>query len=572
MRIRLISALWALVFATYPAFAQEVQNRNNTEFPDTEAIISEGQDPGAQDPQPNTNIVVPGQRQVVQPTQEPPPTEYAGPTPFAYDLFTGQFSAERGLTINPDYVVKPGDQILVRMWGAQSFEGVQKVDLQGNIFLPEVGPIPVDGIRNAELQPRILSFVRRVFTERVQVYTNLLSTQPVGVFVTGAVNQPGHYAGDRTDSPLYYLDRARGIDPERGSFRNVRVIRRGRVVAVIDLYEFKTEGRMPAVQMEAGDRIVVEAIGNTFVAIDKVRNVNRFEFRAKSISGNEAIRLAQPTPRASHVSIRGLRNGRPFNTYVSLKRFRSMRVYDGDRLRFSADHPDGNFFVHVIGQKAGPSTFAINAGTTLNQVLNLVEVDPHTAALHAIYLRRDSIARLQTEALKAALRDLERSTLTATSESGVEVGVRVQEAQMVERFIAKARTTKMEGRVIVNNTPAGRNIHLEPNDVIVIPLQSNLVSVGGEVLIPQTVVHVPGQPVKYYVKQSGGLSDRAHGGRPVVLRLDGSIVTGYDARIYPGDEIRILAAPDPKMFARIRDLVEVVYRIALSSAALVRAF
>ena len=113
----------------------------------------------------------------------------------------------------------PGDRIAVRLWGAHNFDGVLDVDAQGNLFLPEVGPVPVVGLKHAQLPQVVAERVRSVYTNNVEVYTNLLNTQPVALYVTGFVTRPGRYAGGPTDSMLYYLDQAGGIDAERGSFR-----------------------------------------------------------------------------------------------------------------------------------------------------------------------------------------------------------------------------------------------------------------------------------------------------------------------------------------------------------------
>ena len=130
--------------------------------------------------------------------------------PFGSNLFTGNFAAERDDGVNPDYVVASGDRIVVQTWGAVVLNETLIVDGQGNIFLPEVGPVPVEGRRNAELTGIVKTALQRVYRSNFGVYTNLLSPQPVSVYVTGFVNNPGRYAGLPTDSVLYFLDRADG--------------------------------------------------------------------------------------------------------------------------------------------------------------------------------------------------------------------------------------------------------------------------------------------------------------------------------------------------------------------------
>lgn len=157
----------------------------------------------------------------------------AGLQPFGANLFQGNFANTYQEGLQPDYVIAPGDRILIRVWGAFSYDDVLVVDQQGNVFVPEVGPIAVAGLRHSQLQGTIQRQIASVFTSNVQIYTNLMSSQPVAVFVTGHVLNPGRYAGGQRDSILYYLDRAGGIVAERGSYRHVTVKRNGTVIASV---------------------------------------------------------------------------------------------------------------------------------------------------------------------------------------------------------------------------------------------------------------------------------------------------------------------------------------------------
>jgi hypothetical protein len=102
--------------------------------------------------------------------------------------------------------------------GAVYFDAVEPVDAQGNIFIPNVGPIHVQGVRNADLTKEVEAQIKRTYKANVGVYATLLAAQPVKVYVTGFVRAPGLYPGLSSDSVLYYLDRAGGIDYERGTY------------------------------------------------------------------------------------------------------------------------------------------------------------------------------------------------------------------------------------------------------------------------------------------------------------------------------------------------------------------
>jgi len=128
-----------------------------------------------------------------------------GPRPFGANLFDGGFSNDREDGINPGYVIQPGDQIAVRVWGAIEFSEILTVDARGNIFIPKVGPVRVGGSPNRDLNGRVAFAVRSVFTDNVRVYTSLKGAQPVAVFVTGFVPQPGRFSGIPSNLPYILL-------------------------------------------------------------------------------------------------------------------------------------------------------------------------------------------------------------------------------------------------------------------------------------------------------------------------------------------------------------------------------
>ena len=158
--------------------------------------------------------------------------------PFGASLFNGGFSNDREDGLNPGYLIQPGDTISVRIWGATQFNERLPVDHQGNIFIPGVGPILVGGVSNRNLNQRVTNAVAGVYTDNVKVYTSLDGSQPVAVFVTGYVQGPGRFSGIPSNSVLYFIDRAGGIDPDRGSYRSITIQRDNGTIANIDLYKF----------------------------------------------------------------------------------------------------------------------------------------------------------------------------------------------------------------------------------------------------------------------------------------------------------------------------------------------
>ncbi|MGC2855127.1 polysaccharide biosynthesis/export family protein [Novispirillum sp. DQ9] len=522
-----------------------------------------------------TQRIAPIGGELAMPTPEATPLSGTTPvserplTPFGSSLFEQQSLTARSQAINPGYRIAPGDQVQVAVWGAWEFAGTLTVDLQGNIFLPEIGPIQVAGLPNQGLDQAVRRGIARVFTGNVHSYTNLLTSQPISVFVTGAVMRPGRYAGARLDTLLYYLAAAGGINPRAGSYRHVSVLRGGRELARVDLYDFILNGRMPEIQFTDNDTVVVAPLGPTIEVHGDVRNSHIFEVAPEVTTGAQVMAVAGPNPSASHVAVSGLRDGQPYNAYVPLDQFAELRVRDGDNYTFQTDRVDQTIFVSVTGHAGGPSSFAVRRSARLGEVLNLIAIDPDRADLDAIYLRRKSAAERQARALEVSLQELQRSVLLTSSDTPSEAAIRVQEAQLVERFIGKARAVEPEGRVVLGNRQGHMDLRLEPEDEIVIPLRSDVILVSGEVRAPQSLLYVPGRSVREYIADAGGFTERGGDDMYVVQRLNGTVETTSNPELRPGDHLMILPEIDSKAGAVFKDIVEIIYRIAVSSGVVI---
>lgn len=491
--------------------------------------------------------------------------------PFGSQLFAQNALLIRPHSVNPNYVIAPGDQISIQIWGAQAYSGTQAVDPQGNIFVPEIGPVSVAGRTASTVNATVAAAVRRVFTSNVSAYVTVLSRQPIGVYVAGSVRTPGHYSGEANASPLSFLALAGGIDPISGSYRDIRIFRRGGQIAHLDLYAFLLSGSMPAPQFEEGDTIFVGRQGPVVVVHGEAQNLYRFEVDVDRITGADIVGLARPQPSVSHVSLRGVREGRPFNAYLTLNDFKSSAIRDGDDVTFVTDRVIDTIMVSVLGQSGGPSSFAVPRTARLGDVLRLIEVDPRMSDLSSIYLRRLSVADRQSRALEMALSELSRTALTSAATTSTEAVMRNQEAALIEKFIAQARMVKPEGRVVLAGTPNRDDLRLEDQDTIVLPSRSQVVIIAGEVRVPQTLMWRDGYSIEQYVEMAGGFSNRAAQGDYVIIRRNGQALIGSNVAVEPGDQVMVMPSGGDKGFAVFHDMIEVLYRVAVSSAVVLNA-
>ena len=266
-----------------------------------------------------------------------PQSEDGLPPPYGANLFAGGYETERSDGVNDNYLIAPGDKLNIWIWGAVNFSNVVTVDNQGNIFIPDVGPINVKNVPASQVNGLVASKIGDVFTNNVSIYVNLLTATPVSVFVTGPVIRPGQYAGQASDSVLYFLKRAGGIDSERGSYRQIKVLRQGKLIQQVDLYQFMQQGLLPKLALKDQDVILVEPQGPMINVAGKVRNPFRFELKKSDTQGSELVDYARPLAKVSHVGIIGDRPTGPFSVYLPYNDFSQFQLKDGDKVLFNDD-------------------------------------------------------------------------------------------------------------------------------------------------------------------------------------------------------------------------------------------
>ncbi|WP_235951954.1 polysaccharide biosynthesis/export family protein [Falsiroseomonas algicola] len=495
------------------------------------------------------------------------PGRRAGPATvvFGASLFT-RGSPAASDTPNPNYTILPGDRVSITVWGFVEASVVTTVDVDGNIFIPQVGPVRVAGTRAGDIQRLVESEVRRVYSQQVQVYAVLLSAGQVGVFVTGQVRTPGRHLGSASESVLDYLARAGGVDPGRGSYRDIVVNRGGRPVARIDLYRFLLSGELPRITLQQGDTILVPAQGAMVGADGAVRNNFLFEVTGRTMPGSELIRLAAPLPSATNAVIRGTRNSQPFSRYTTIRELAGVQLMDQDVVTFITDSPPATVRVSVEGSRIGPSVLIADRDTTLCTLLDYVAVDPILANTRGIFLLRPSVAAQQARVINEAMDRLERQLfLTISPTTGV-AEVRASEAQLVSSYISRARRTQPEGRLVVMDR-GGRcaDVRLEDGDVIVIPERVQTVLVSGEVTAPQAIIWRPNMTLQDYIRQAGGLAERGGDNQLMIRRASGELILEPTEPPQPGDELIALPRLDPKNFQLTRDLLNLIFQSALSA-------
>ena len=571
--VSLLSSLSAISFAQFdPA---QVSALSGSLSPEMSAQVSALQDTqpsqtlesGSYNKENRNNLLLPGEVDIKLLL---PSSGEDHPPPYGANLFAGGYETERMDGLNANYLIAAGDKINIWIWGAVTYSGIVTVDNQGNIFIPQIGPIHVQDVRASEVNAFVSAKIKRIYTRNASVYVNLLTATPVSVYLSGPVIRPGQYAGMAADSVLYFLKRAGGIDSERGSYREIQILRNNTIIHTVDLYNFIRTGMMPKINFKDGDVILVTPQKAAITVAGGVRNPFRFELKEEASDGAQLAAFSRPLAKVSHVAIIGNRESGPFSTYLPYSEFLHFSLGDGDKILFNDDLHAQVIDIQVAGSYLGPSYFTVEQSTRLHIFLQNIPVNPELADYKNIYLLRDSVALKQKQLIHDSLDRLERSILTAPVGSTGEGAIRVQESQLVMEFAKRARQVEPLGKVVVAENGHIANILLEQGDQIIIPNKTDLVQVGGEVLMPQGVVFNPKAELDDYIAWAGGFTERAEDHRIALVKANGFVTFDDDAVIEKGDQILVLPKIDTKMMQAVKDVTQIIYQIAVAANVVVK--
>ncbi len=496
---------------------------------------------------------------------------------FGAQLFTGAFARQGPTQFNPDYLIAIGDSIKLRIWGSAVFDSMLVVDAQGNVFLPNVGPVKVLGVRNQDLQSVIEKAIRGVYHSNVFSYASLAEAQPVRVFVSGFVNQPGLYGGTSMDSLLHYLDLAGGIDPDRGSFLNVQIKRGSQTRKELNLYDFLLDGRIPQVQLADGDVIFVSSRQKTVMVSGLAANTKQFEFAGSDLNGAELMKLAKPSPQTTHVRV--IRNtGIVKNMeYYPLDQFGTLRLINGDAVEFTADKRPGTITVRVQGEHLSQQEYTLPYGTRLGELTKRIEFNERSDVAN-LQLFRLSVKDRQKLILQTSLKSLEATVLTARSGTYEESQLRANEASLILQWVNRAKEIAPTGQVLIAQANQRDELLLEYGDVIQVPVKDGLVLVGGEVLFPNTVAFESRLSAEDYILRAGGYTQNADMARVIIAHRDGSFEEGREDgffskttdQVRAGDHILVLPKVDMKYRQIAKEIADIVFKIAVLAGVALR--
>ncbi|NQZ75372.1 MAG: SLBB domain-containing protein [Ekhidna sp.] len=309
------------------------------------------------------------------------------------------FQTPSNVATPDNYVLGPGDELLIDVFGASEFTYQELVSPDGKIFLKGIGPISVGGISIKAARSRVFSTLSSIYSgmkgskPNTFVEISLGDIKTISVNVVGNVQRPGTYVVSSFSSAFNVLYEAGGPS-SKGSMRSVEVIRSGEKIAELDIYRYFYDGDVSNNPiLRDGDVLVVKSFMNRVVYSGKVKQPAIYEL----IQGESFMDL---------VSYSGGTNAEGYDEHVTIHRSKgemrslitvtdsalnNILLKDGDSIYISKVSSNYSNRVRLEGAVEHAGFYELKSGMTLSALLKIGVVSDDA------FLDRGNIVRLRKD-------------------------------------------------------------------------------------------------------------------------------------------------------------------------------
>lgn len=339
--------------------------------------------PAAADPPKKAPPAEPGVTARSEALPPEPPTEFqqfvAASTGKLLPLFGAElfekvpstFAPLERIPVTANYVLGPGDELLLRVWGQVNLNLELTVDRSGAVFLPQVGNTVVAGLPFSQLQGFFRTQLERVY-RNFSLSISMGQLRSIQVFVVGEARRPGVYTVSALSTLVNALF-ACGGPSSQGSMRLIKLLRDGVVVAEFDIYTLLLAGdRSHDARLQAGDVIHIAGTGPQAAIAGSVRRPAVYELRGAETLGEIIAMAGGLNPVADPRRVRIERVAEGIRTVIDLppgEDGTSTRIRNGDLVQVAAVSAAFANAVTLRGNVANPGRFAWRPGLRLRDII-----------------------------------------------------------------------------------------------------------------------------------------------------------------------------------------------------------
>lgn len=436
-----------------------------------------------------------------------------------------------------DYLLGPGDEVRLQVWGAIDAELNLVINRHGQINLPKVGVINLTGVRAGDLESVLRSKIGRVFTN-FNLNATLGRLRSIQVYVVGQARQPGTYTVSSLSTLINALFEVGGPG-SNGSMRNIQLKRDGRIVGKMDLYDFIARGdRGGDVPLQPGDVIVIPPVGPRVAVLGAFEQPAIYELKGAgsvgevlALGGGLSV-LAKPGKALLERIDPAAATARHVEDFALDAAGLKRPLRDGDILTLFEISPQFANAVTLRGNVAEPLRYPYTDGMRVRDLIP----DREALITPDYYQRKNLLVQFEKTGKTGAAQD-DKSLPNAgegaqpgkADTAAVERGVRnlLDEVNwdyaVIERLDRATLTTRLIpfnlARAVIDGD-AQHNLALQPGDIVTIlskkdlrvpqDRQTRLVRVEGEVAAPGIYQVEAGETLPQLLARLGGVSPNAY--------------------------------------------------------------
>ena len=434
---------------------------------------------------------------------------------YGHDLFVDvpdTFSPLDNIPVTADYMIGPGDELMIRAWGQVDFDLSVTVDRNGSIYLPKVGNVNVSGIRFQSLQGYLKNSISQSF-RNFDLNVSLGKLRSIQVFVVGQARRPGVYTVSSLSTLVNTLF-ASGGPSGRGSMRNIQVKRNGSVISELDMYDFLLKGdKSKDVPLLPGDVIYIPPAGQLVAIAGSINNPAIYELDNDSntlaglieMAGGLTTTANGDKVRVERIDDRKMRKVEEF----SLEAAGQQRLLkDGDVVQVQSISGQFDNAVTLRGNVANPGRYPWHEGMRVKDLIP----DMDALIVPEYWERQNRISRIDVTSERGLRREIKRNENEINWDYA-----------LIDRLKKDELTTTLLpfslGKALSGND-AEDNLPLQPGDVITIfskediqvPAAKRSVYVRLEGEFTQAGVYKvqPGETLRQLVARAGSLTPNAY--------------------------------------------------------------
>ena len=204
--------------------------------------------------------------------------------PFGYELFSrsngNKLLPRADKPVSPDHIIRPGDEVKIMFWGRINANYNITVDRDGNITIPQIGPLSVNGMKFSEMKVFLARQAKQIVGANINV--TMGSLKSIQVFILGDTKKPGSYALDSFTTISGAL-LASGGPTDIGSIRKIQLKRNDKLISTLDFYDFLLKGdKSKDKVLHSGDVVFIPTTGPLVGIAGNIKRPAIYELKGKS--------------------------------------------------------------------------------------------------------------------------------------------------------------------------------------------------------------------------------------------------------------------------------------------------